>query len=205
MGRPAFVTIDVATPARLLDAAEAAFARRGYGDTKLAEIAAAAGIRRPSLLYHFASKQQLYATVVERAFADLGGALRQVMEGDAGFEARVHAMVRAFAEFLERRPHLAALLLRELLDDHGPGRDIVMAQVVPLLDVIEAFLRREGAGDMRPGLAVRAALMHVVSDLLLRAAAARLRDPLWGEGDHAWALTRAMLFASQSLSTGNEA
>lgn len=187
-------TIEVDTPTRLLDAAEAAFARAGYSGAKLADIARGAGIRRSSLLYHFGSKQGLYSAVVERVFDDLGLALVRVMEGDEEFEDRVRGMVETFARFLDRRPGLAPVLLREMLDGRGPGREIQMRRVVPLLDVVERFVSVQGKDSIRPGLPVRAALMQVVANLLMRAAAADLRGPLWGAGDHAWEITRSILF-----------
>ena len=52
-----------ATVERLLEAGEAEFAARGYADARLEDIAAAVGVRRASLLYHFATKQELYDRV----------------------------------------------------------------------------------------------------------------------------------------------
>lgn len=46
-----------------LRAAARIFAAKGYAETSLREVAAAAGIRPASLYYHFASKEDLFATV----------------------------------------------------------------------------------------------------------------------------------------------
>lgn len=54
----------------LLDAAETLFAARGYDGVSLSEIAAAAGLSRGTPNYFFGSKDQLYTSVIERAFAD---------------------------------------------------------------------------------------------------------------------------------------
>ena len=77
MARPRTQANAVATPERILLAAEQAFADHGYGPAKLADIARVAGIRRPSLLYHFATKEVLYAAVVSRTFERLGRALAE--------------------------------------------------------------------------------------------------------------------------------
>jgi AcrR family transcriptional regulator len=55
------------TRARLLDAAEALFAARGYAAVKLRDIAAAVQLRHASLYYYVpGGKEQLYVEVMER-------------------------------------------------------------------------------------------------------------------------------------------
>ena len=193
MGRPLASAAAMATPERLLDAAEQAFAQ-GYGAARLEDIAAAAGIRRPSLLYHFASKDSLYAAVVHRTFARLGAALMTAMAGRLAFAERVDAVVDTYASFLADNPAHAQILVRELVDARGPGREILLGEVVPLLDLIERFLRVEGLALLRPGLPVRAAILQVASAIILRSASGALQQPLWGPIDHARALARLLLF-----------
>ena len=66
-------------------------------------------------------------------------------------------------------------------------------EVAPLVEIVEVFLRREGRASDRPELPIRAALMQVASDILLRAAAGPLREPLWGPRDEAATLARILL------------
>ena len=65
------------TRERILDAAEALFAERGFEGASLREVAARVGLRNPSLYNHFDSKESLYAAVLER---DIGPVLRLLAE-----------------------------------------------------------------------------------------------------------------------------
>jgi AcrR family transcriptional regulator len=194
---------DLGTADRVLDAAESEFAAVGYAPARLADIGARAGIRRPSLLYHFPSKELLYRAVVERAFDRLGAALVQFMGGDGEFEQQLEGVVRAFAEFLDKHPSLAPIIVRELIDDPtheldtarrggSVGRTIMLERVVPLLTLVEEFLRTRGREHLRPNLPVRAALVQVATNLLLHSAAGSLAGPLWGPGDHALTLAKLL-------------
>jgi AcrR family transcriptional regulator len=205
VSRPAAKLDAIDTAERILQAAEAEFAALGYAPARLADIAARAGIRRPSLLYHFPSKEQLYRAVVERAFDQLGRELMRPIALTTDFEARLDAIIDAFAGFVRARPSLAPIIVRELIEapadtsdpesgrrGGAPGRAIVLERVAPLLDLVEAFIRDGGSDRLRPGLPIRAAIVQVAGDLLLRSAAGSLREPLWGPGDHSRALARSL-------------
>ena len=181
------------TRARILDAAELEFARAGFQGARLEDIAAGVGMRRPSLLYHFPTKELLYAACVTRAFEVLYGALTEAMEIPGSFAERVDATARSYAEFLAARPAVAQIMLRVMLDDVGPGQRILLDQLVPLLQVIERFVEREGKGITRPGVPVRAAILQVGSDVLLRRGSGPLGDALWGSDWDPAALAKVLL------------
>ena len=185
MGRPRRSTIDVETPERLLGAAETEFAAAGFSRATLQAIAERAGITRPALLYHFESKEKLYEAVVGRAFASLGEIVRSAMSQDGAFEARLRNVVDGFLTYVAVHPALARIVVRELVDDDGPGRDLIVALGVPLVDEVVAFIERDArAAAVHPRVPVRAALMAVVADVFLKTASGPIVKPaLWGDGE----------------------
>ncbi|MCA8921513.1 MAG: TetR/AcrR family transcriptional regulator [Planctomycetes bacterium] len=196
MARPRKVPNVPATRERVQQAARGVFARVGFAGATLGEIAREVGIRRPSLLHHFATKDALYREVVAGAFGELGAALGAALEHEGDTRARLEALARAFGGFVEAQPEVARLVLREVLADGGPGQAILLEQAAPLLDGVVAFVEAHGLERLAAGVSARGALMAVVSDALLRAAAGPLRGPLWGPPlpDLTWATARALLW-----------
>lgn len=192
MGRPRQASVEVATPERLLEAATEEFAEAGFSGARLEDIARRAGIRRSSLLYHFGSKEALYAAAVQRVFALLSEALFAALSREGSLPERLQATAERFERFLEEHPALAHLVLREMLDRRGPGQQLLLTEIVPLLDRLEAFVENE-RGDEVPGdVPVRAAMVQLAANILLRAAAGPLREPLWGPDDAHGTLLRAL-------------
>ncbi|HEY6531720.1 MAG TPA: TetR/AcrR family transcriptional regulator [Acidimicrobiales bacterium] len=65
---------------QLLDTALSTFARLGYHDASMNDIAEAAGVTKPVLYQHFGSKRELFLAVV----ADVAGGMRQVVRRATG-------------------------------------------------------------------------------------------------------------------------
>lgn len=193
MGRPKASNGDRATTERLLTAAEVEFGRAGFEGARLEDIARAAGISRPSLLYHFRSKAELYTAVVRSAFDRLSEAVTAAAIVEGSFPRKVDEMTARFLEFLEEHGALASVLLREMLDRRGPGAQLLEEAVLPLLDAVEVFVREQGRDLVPPGLPARTAILHLVVPPLVRAAAGSLARPLFGDEDHTRALARALL------------
>jgi AcrR family transcriptional regulator len=97
--------------ARILEAAEQAFAARGYHSTSMDDIAAAAGITKPVLYDHFSSKLDLYTRLTEAIRDELTERGAAAMAADAPPAQRIRTGVEAFFAFVEERPAAARVLL----------------------------------------------------------------------------------------------
>jgi TetR/AcrR family transcriptional regulator len=120
------------TRADIVAVAERHFAEHGFRETRLGDIAADVGIRRTSISYHFSSKQELYAAVLETVFAGWAEALPR--RGAAG--QRLEAAMASWIDFVAQRPTAARLILRESMNAQ-PGK--IAAFLRPGDAVIEWF------------------------------------------------------------------
>jgi AcrR family transcriptional regulator len=144
------VTAEVAPSTReqILSAASRHFAERGYDGTSLNDIADDVGIRRPSLLHHFPSKEALYHEVFVRAVADFGERVEQAKAGNRdGWKQLEHVLQAAFDFFVEN-PEFVRLVRREQMDS-SHGIDLGSA-IAPYFRQACGFFEREmDAGRFR--------------------------------------------------------
>lgn len=137
------------TPDRILDAALASFATRGYEVASLDAIAAELGLTKQAILYWFPSKEVLLEAVVARSADELADALEGALaRAGQGWE-RVEAVVRAVFGLAVRRPHLLGLL-REVTRPGSPATATLAQRMAPLVDRAREFLDAEmAAGAIR--------------------------------------------------------
>ncbi|MCK2219522.1 TetR/AcrR family transcriptional regulator [Actinomadura sp. ATCC 31491] len=95
------------TRTRILAAARELFAERGYAATSLADIAAAVGLTKTAVAYHFHPKDRLASELLSPVAGDmlalLGGEYadrRAFVEALVGFAARYRSVIRLFMEDL---------------------------------------------------------------------------------------------------------
>lgn len=84
----------------ILDAAEVVFQERGVSQTSLGEIAAAAGVTRGAIYWHFANKADLFDAMVQRVFGQLEAKLNEFQAAED--ENPVDLLRKLAFHFLER-------------------------------------------------------------------------------------------------------
>ena len=170
------------TRERLLQAAAVEFASRGYAGANLDRIAAAAGLTKGMIYYHFASKAALYRHILRDMFDAVGARVGAAVESAASPEDKIRQFVAAIAIEAEARPHFPPIWFREIAEG---GAHLDPATLKSMSTVVRSLGRivEEGvkARRFRP---VNPLLVHagIVAPLLLFFASAGLRQRLQKAG-----------------------
>ena len=125
----------------ILDEATRLFAERGYEGTSMADLAERVGLRKASLFHHFASKEVLYAAVLERLVQAVGAAMMKAAVQTGSFTERLDNLSDGITIALGEQPFAARLLIREVMDWGPVVRDTLAQTMMTVLDAADQFVK----------------------------------------------------------------
>ena len=144
---------------RLLDAAVVCFAGDGIAATSLRTIALKAGVTPALVHYYFGSKEQLVDAFIAERMTPVAAALREsLLAAGPDPRALMAAFVRGMHDLVARFPWWPALWVREVLNENGALRDVLLKQLAPQVAQLvagalaDAQKRGELAADLDPRL-----------------------------------------------------
>jgi len=161
---------------RLIAAAAAEFATRGFDGAKVDRIATRARINKAMLYYHFDGKAALYREILREMFDAVGASVAEVRQAGASPEDQIRSFIRAVAREALTRPNFPAIWLREIAEG---GRHIDASIAVLMRRILDTLIEILAEGRAA-GVFVEAhplvTQMSIVAPLLLFAASAPLRE-----------------------------
>jgi AcrR family transcriptional regulator len=117
------------------------FAAHGVEATSIQQVADAVGVKKQSLLYHYANKDALHRAVLENVLSRWNETLPRLLRA-AARQDRFDAILDETIGFFVEDPSRARLLLREALDRPDSMRTLITEFVSPWLAVLSENIRR---------------------------------------------------------------
>ncbi len=129
---------------RILAAADALFAERGYDGVSARDVAREAGVAKAAVFYYFEGKEGLYAAVLEGYYRAHEAALQGAVEAGGSLSERVHRLVDDYLDFIGDNARYANMVQRQIA---GGGGDlgVVRSNLAVLMHGVEAAL-----GELTP-------------------------------------------------------
>lgn len=133
----------------ILDAAEQIFADVGFDAARLEDVALVVGIRRPSIVYHFANKQELYDAVELDIFESMHRAASESMLRAKGHLDRFLALLDGWLDYMVQRPTAARIILRLVADATPRGENPTKFSFTALHDIEKVISEGVASGEFR--------------------------------------------------------
>jgi TetR/AcrR family transcriptional regulator len=152
---------------RILVEATRLFAAHGYAGTSIQAVAAAVGVSKPTLVYHYGSKEGLREAVLDALMNHWRQDLPRLMAAASSGGPRLDALMAAFFDFFRADPARARLLLREVLDRPDALASRIRRELQPWTGLLtQAIAAGQAQGLLRPEVDPAAFTALVISAAL---------------------------------------
>jgi len=139
---------------RILESAQKIFARKGFTDTKMTDIAAAAKISYGLAYHYFANKEEIFTRLVESALKSSTELLQYARQQPGTPWDRLHWLVTRILEGAQREPEAFMVILQAFTNDTVPqeAREIARQQsVVSQASLKQLVQEGQAAGQVVAG------------------------------------------------------
>lgn len=111
---------------QILEVAEEIFAKKGYNEATMREIAERVNMKKPSLYHHFRNKEEIYYTLIFDIHEQLLNELSTLIDQGETFEEKVILATERMVDFWSRHPNYPTILAYEI----ATGSEIVTTELI---------------------------------------------------------------------------
>jgi TetR/AcrR family fatty acid metabolism transcriptional regulator len=145
-------------PQQIIEAAVRVFARKGYFNSRVSDVAREAGIAAGTIYLYFETKEEILIRLFRDKMAAFVAALWKAIADEPDAVAKVRRLIHMHFRILEQDPELAAVVQEELRQGQklfrGPATQEIAAYFTLIASVLEEGV---AAGQFRSGLPVKVA------------------------------------------------
>ena len=160
---------------RICEEALRQFGAQGFAATSIQAVAEAVGISKQALMHHFPSKQRLREAAFEQMQGNVAELVPRLLMALTAVDDKVNVVLDEIIAVLERQPHWARFILRDLLDAEREGPDFGPSATAWVSLAADYIRRAQQAGTMRADIDPEAAIPSV--GLLVVSTFATLEQP----------------------------
>jgi TetR/AcrR family fatty acid metabolism transcriptional regulator len=135
-------------PHQIIEAAVRVFARKGYYNSRVSDIAREAGIAAGTIYLYFRTKDDILVTLFREKMAQFVSALGKAIAEEPDAVAKLRRLIFLHFQILEQNPELAEVVQVELRQGHKFFRGASAHEVASYFSLIESVLE-EGMADGR--------------------------------------------------------
>lgn len=149
---------DPEKPQQIIEAAVRVFARKGYYNSRVSDIAREAGIAAGTIYLYFRTKDDILITLFREKMEQFVHSVRKAIADEPGAVAKLRRLVFLHFQILETNPDLAEVVQVELRQGHKFFRGAPTHEIASYFALIESVLEEGMAeGQFRPNLPVKVA------------------------------------------------
>ena len=135
-------------PQQIIDAAVRVFARNGFYNSRVSDIAREAGIASGTIYLYFKTKDEILVTLFRDKMAAFVAALRTEIARERDPEAKIRRLVRLHFEVLEASPDMAEVVQVELRQGQKFFRGASAHEISAYFELIGSILHEGVAGGV---------------------------------------------------------
>ncbi len=154
----------------LLDAALTVFSKQGYQDTRLQDIAEAAGVTRGAIYHHFGGKNQLFITLIKEASEQIDAVIGDAIATGGSFaEVNSRVLVNSWTYLEENRRFSEVVELLNFKSGRSPELEEIIQQLMEgqraQVDLVAGYMKMgieqgELRADLDPEIIARAFIAY---------------------------------------------